>query len=141
VGDGAHVVRCLERTPALGGVEELVLEVDGAICRALVARHPREVQVAIAGRVHRFETADGVREGGHAPAGSGLVTAPMPGKVVAVLVTVGDSVEAGQPLVVVEAMKMESPLLGELDGTVIAVHVAAGEMVDAGAVLIEIAAR
>jgi 3-methylcrotonyl-CoA carboxylase alpha subunit len=62
----------------------------------------------------------------------------MPGKVVKVFVVAGDAVTAGQPLVVVEAMKMETTLSAEIDGTVKAVNANAGDTVDAGAVLVEI---
>ena len=77
---------------------------------------------------------------GHGGAGSGLVTAPMPGKVVAVLVAVGR--RASRPdsrSSLVEAMKMETTLAAEIAGTVQAVHADAGGMVDGGAVLVEIA--
>jgi biotin carboxyl carrier protein len=63
------------------------------------------------------------------------LTAPMPGKVVKVLVAPGDTVEAGQGLVVVEAMKMENELRALKAGRVVSVSVAEGQSVDAGAVL------
>ena len=62
----------------------------------------------------------------------------MPGKVVRVLVKPGDTVAARQPLVVVEAMKMENELRAGRDGTVAEVHVREGVSVDAGALLIVI---
>jgi biotin carboxyl carrier protein len=70
--------------------------------------------------------------------GSSEVTAPIPGKVVAVKVEAGAAVEVGQSLVVLEAMKMENELTAEQAGTVAAVHVAAGDTVDAGTVLVEL---
>lgn len=73
-----------------------------------------------------------------AAAGPSLVAAPIPGKVVTVRVAVGDTVEPGQPLVVLEAMKMENELTASQSGTVTAVHVAPGGTVDAGAVLVEL---
>ncbi|MEY4563526.1 MAG: hypothetical protein RLZZ618_2803 [Pseudomonadota bacterium] len=76
-------------------------------------------------------------ERGTAPAGG--LSAPMPGKVVAVLVAVGQAVTAGQPLAVLEAMKMEHTVLAPKDGTVTAVLCAAGEAVAEGAALLEIA--
>jgi biotin carboxyl carrier protein len=57
-----------------------------------------------------------------------------------VLVAAGDAVTAGQPLVVIEAMKMETTLAAEIDGTVRSVAAEAGAMVDAGSVLVEITA-
>ena len=56
----------------------------------------------------------------------------------AVKVEAGSSVAAGQPLVVLEAMKMENELIAEQAGTVAAVHVAAGDTVNAGTVLVEL---
>jgi biotin carboxyl carrier protein len=70
--------------------------------------------------------------------GPSRLVAPIPGKVVAVNVKPGDAVEAGQSLVVLEAMKMENELVTDQAGTVAAVHVEAGETVDTGAVLVEL---
>ena len=70
--------------------------------------------------------------------GEPTISAPMPGTVIRVLVSEGDRVEARQPLVVVEAMKMETPLVSPFDGTVKAVHVAEGDRVTAGMVLVEL---
>ena len=71
---------------------------------------------------------------------SGSVTASMPGTVVKVDVEVGSIVVAGQPVIVLEAMKMETPLLAPYEGTVVAVHAVAGDRVTTGAVLVEIEA-
>jgi biotin carboxyl carrier protein len=65
------------------------------------------------------------------------VTAPMPGKVLKILVAEGDSVDHGQALAVLEAMKMETTLYAESAATVKKILVSAGQMVDHGAVLIE----
>ncbi len=69
--------------------------------------------------------------------GAGL-TAPMPGKVLTVMASVGESVDEGQPLVVMEAMKMEHQICADVTGTVTAIHYAAGDQVDQSAVLVEI---
>ncbi|MEO8257427.1 MAG: biotin/lipoyl-containing protein [Acidobacteriota bacterium] len=66
------------------------------------------------------------------------VIAPMPGKVIRVLVAAGDAVRLRQPLVVVEAMKMENELRAGRDGHVAAIHVREGVSVDAGTLLIEL---
>ncbi|CAN5341857.1 hypothetical protein BH18ACT12_BH18ACT12_23430 [soil metagenome] len=66
------------------------------------------------------------------------VIAPMPGTVIRLLVAEGDSVRARQPLVVLEAMKMETPLASPYDAVVLAVHVAEGDRVAGGAILVEL---
>jgi len=80
----------------------------------------------------------GRRDDGAAGVGPQRVAAPMPGKVVRVLVNAGDSVRARQPLVVVEAMKMENELRAGRDGAVAEVHVREGMSVEAGALLVVI---
>ena len=71
---------------------------------------------------------------------SNLVSAPMPGTVLKVHVQEGETVKAGKPLVVLEAMKMENSLTAPYDATVRAVHVREGDRVAGGAVLIELEA-
>src|SRR5690606_10662715 len=71
---------------------------------------------------------------------AGLLTAPMPGKIVRVLVSEGDSVERGAPLIVLEAMKMEHTIAAPAAGIVEKVPYAVGDMVDEGAELIVLAA-
>ncbi|HEY3542306.1 MAG TPA: biotin/lipoyl-containing protein, partial [Gaiellaceae bacterium] len=66
------------------------------------------------------------------------ITAPMPGTVIKVLTEKGARVSARQPLVVLEAMKMETPLVSPYDATVRAVHVVEGDRVAGGAVLVEL---
>jgi 3-methylcrotonyl-CoA carboxylase alpha subunit len=66
------------------------------------------------------------------------VVAPMPGTVIRVLVEPGATVAARQPLVVLEAMKMETPLVSPYDASVRAVHVREGDRVAGGAVLVEL---
>lgn len=78
------------------------------------------------------------RRGGAAAAGD--LTAQMPGQVVEVLVTAGDTVTAGQALVILEAMKMEIRVTAPVDGVVAAVMVAAGDVVERGQSLVEVTA-
>jgi acetyl/propionyl-CoA carboxylase alpha subunit len=70
--------------------------------------------------------------------GPAAIEAPMPGTVIRVLVAAGDSVERRQPLLVLEAMKMETPLVSPSAGVVRAVHVEEGAAVAAGALLVEL---
>jgi biotin carboxyl carrier protein len=72
--------------------------------------------------------------------GESGVSAPMPGTVIRVEVAPGDAVRARQPLVVLEAMKMEIPVSSPFDGTVKAVHAAEGDRVAGGALLVDLEA-
>ena len=70
--------------------------------------------------------------------GSGDVTVPMQGTVVKVMVEVGDEVEAGQTVIVLEAMKMENNVTAEKSGTVAEVRVEPGQSVGGGDVVVVI---
>jgi glutaconyl-CoA/methylmalonyl-CoA decarboxylase subunit gamma len=72
--------------------------------------------------------------------GSGTIKAPMPGRVVRVLVTEGEAVEADAPLLIVEAMKMENEVASPGSGVVRRLSVAAGDTVEAGQLLCEVVA-
>ena len=67
----------------------------------------------------------------------GGLVAPMPGKVLDVLVEIGQTVEAGQTLMVLEAMKMEHRILASTPGQITSIHFSAGEQVQQGSVLLE----
>jgi acetyl/propionyl-CoA carboxylase alpha subunit len=75
---------------------------------------------------------------GSAAHGESAVTAPMPGTVIRVEVAQGDDVRAHEPLVVLEAMKMEIPVHSPFPGKVKAVHVSAGDRVAGGSLLVEL---
>jgi acetyl/propionyl-CoA carboxylase alpha subunit len=70
--------------------------------------------------------------------GESAITAPMPGTVIRLEVAPGETVRARQPLVVLEAMKMEISVHSPFEGTVLAVHVAEGDRVAGGTVLVEL---
>ncbi|MBI3400283.1 MAG: biotin/lipoyl-binding protein [Acidobacteria bacterium] len=95
------------------------------------------VAVIVNGR-RRWGPGDKRHDGAGAGSGPQRVAAPMPGKVVRVLVAQGEVVRARQPLVVVEAMKMENELRAGRDGTVSEIHAREGVSVEAGALLIVI---
>ena len=104
--------------------------------------HVGSLPVAVALNGRRRRRADGSHGGAqrdaHGEDSSRRLVAPMPGKVIRVLVGAGDAVKARQPLVVVEAMKMENELRAGRDGHVATIHVREGASVDAGALLIEL---
>jgi biotin carboxyl carrier protein len=106
------------------------------------------VNVRIRGQVFRLEVLEERRKrlretaarGAH-HSGSAQVTAPMPGKVVKVLKQRGAEVQAGEGVVVVEAMKMENELRAPASGVISEVRVQEGQAVEANAVLVVIAAH
>ena len=100
------------------------------------ARRKDSILVSVASASFEFKPAEDSRRARGLAAAE--IVAPMPGKVLKVLVKDGDLVEAGQPLVVIEAMKMETALAAESAALVKRVLVAEGQTVDHGAVLIEL---
>jgi 3-methylcrotonyl-CoA carboxylase alpha subunit len=83
---------------------------------------------------------DLIAHAGDGPAEGGRLTAPMPGKLVAFLAKAGDSVAKGQPLAVMEAMKMEHTISAPRDGTVAELLFAVGDQVSDGAELLKLEA-
>jgi len=100
---------------------------------------PDACHVFSEGRVRSFAKPDPDLDDAGSAADTGpLLTADMPGKVVKVLVTAGDAVTVGQPLVIMESMKMETELAAAVDGRVSQVAVEAGQVVGQGDLLVEI---
>ena len=100
-----------------------------------------EYEVLIGGDCYKFSLMNEqqkavVRAGGKGAAGKALVTSPMPGKVVKLLVSVGEEVQADQGVIVVEAMKMENELKSAIAGKVQEIFVKEGEVVESGAKLL-----
>jgi biotin carboxyl carrier protein len=95
---------------------------------------------AAGGRTYSVELRDPRRYrpggGGGGADGRQTLASPMPGKIVKVLVQAGQQVEAGQGLVVVEAMKMQNEVKAPRNGVAVAVHVSEGDSVGAGAPLV-----
>ena len=120
----------------------VTVEIDGKRHRAWVARNGERLYVHLGGRQWMFEEAsaalDRAAGAGAGGFGGNTVASSMPGKVVKLLVSEGDEVEEGAPLVIVEAMKMETPLPSPASGTVKKVHFAEGDLVDAGQPIVEL---
>ena len=74
-----------------------------------------------------------------APAGAHVQSAPMPGTILDIHVKVGDPVTANQPVMVLEAMKMENEVVADKDGVIASIDVAKGAMVNPGDALFSIA--
>jgi 3-methylcrotonyl-CoA carboxylase alpha subunit len=98
---------------------------------------PGMVTVVLHGTTTVFDRIDKLAPPHTETAGAGRVMAPIPGRVVSVLVQPGEKVARGQVLVVVEAMKMELTLTAPAAGTVSAVHCAVGDMVEEGRDLVD----
>jgi biotin carboxyl carrier protein len=115
--------------------------IDGQSFEARVESHSdSKLRVTVAGR--EFNAAirnprkwKRDRRAGAEAEGPQQVTAPMPGKIVLVLVKTGETVEAGQGIAVVEAMKMQNEIRSPKSGTVERLLVAAGQTVNAGEVV------
>ena len=107
-----------------------------------VSRLPaEEFEVLINGDCHKFTLMNEqrramVRAGGKGSAGKAMLTSPMPGKVVKLLVGEGQEVGAGQGVIVVEAMKMENELKSAVAGKVKEIFVEEGQVVESGAKLL-----
>jgi biotin carboxyl carrier protein len=140
VGEREHRV---ERR-ALGAHVRSLL-VDGESHETAVIRQPDGAwHVGWRGRAHRVELVDPLTHLAEAARGDAgrtgrqVIAAYMPGRVVVVSVAEGDAVEAGAPLVVLEAMKMQNEIQAERAGTVRKLHVAAGQAVEGGDPLLEL---
>jgi biotin carboxyl carrier protein len=124
----------------------LSIRVDGRVVDLTTEGAPPELGVIASG--HRSyvrveserQRAAAAATSGASGSGEDLVRSPMPGRVVRVLVALGDEVESGQPLVVIEAMKMENELRSKRAGKIVEVHVQAGATVEGGAKLLRLGA-
>lgn len=122
---------------------EFLLSSNGQVFNCRVEGEPgsgRTVDVVVGTNRYAVTLADPKRlrgaesTGAHA-GGAATVVAPMPGKVVRVLVEVGDQIEAGAGIVVVEAMKMQNEMKSPKAGTIASLKVEVGATVNAGDVL------
>ena len=144
---GGFTVHAAGETACLAGLrhDRLTHRVSG-----LVGSESFEIGAVIDGEHLHLFTSQGPQVFGYAPplahagedaADVGLLTAPMPGKVIALLCEKGAKVRRGQPLLVIEAMKMEHTLSAPADGEVTELPFAVGDQVTEGARLVGFAAR
>ncbi len=123
--------------------EAMRVRIDARPVEAWVTRQGDTLAVERDGRVFRFRVRDPrapklARRRSQEDSSRGELHAPMPGLVVQVLTHEGEEVEAGHPLVVVEAMKMQNALVAPLKGRVRAIAVAPGTVVESGQLLLAI---
>ena len=109
----------------------LLVRLDERTLRGRAVKVGNEWNVFAAGEQHRLSLRDELHEL-ESDTHGGSLAAPMPGKVIAVLVQKGARVEKGAPLVILEAMKMEHTITAPRAGTVAEIRFAAGEQVDEG---------
>ena len=109
----------------------LLVRLDQRTLRGRAVKVGNEWNVFAAGEQHRLSLRDELHEL-ESDTHGGSLAAPMPGKVIAVLVQKGARVEKGAPLVILEAMKMEHTITAPRAGTVAEIRFAAGEQVDEG---------
>ena len=96
----------------------------------------RKFNVNVNGTVYTVEVEEVGGAVTAAPAAAVTVEAPMPGKILSVNVKAGDKVEAGDVLLILEAMKMQNEIMAPEDGTVSEVRVNAGDTVTTGDVMV-----
>jgi 3-methylcrotonyl-CoA carboxylase alpha subunit len=116
--------------------DELAVTLDGGRRTARVLEHEDERAVFLDGESWQFTAVDPLAPPAGADIAGGRLTAPMPGRVIQLLVAAGEAVRQGQAMMVIEAMKMEHTIAAPRDGVVEAVHYAAGDPVEEGAELI-----
>lgn len=141
----AHVDGVAHTVTPSGGGRILVTAADTHRCVSL-AGEPAPTAASVAGlavavevRTAQAAALASAMSSGRAGARAGSqVKAPMPGRVVRILVSVGQTVERGQPIVIVEAMKMENEMHAPASGTIKAIHAQQGAAVDAGQLLVEL---
>jgi len=124
---------------ARGGLSadgRLTAQIEGARTQATWVRRGDEITLFHAGGTHRFILVQPLASAAGDQGTAGRLTAPMPGKIIAVHVAPGAAVEKGQPLLVMEAMKMEHTIKAPAAGTVDRVRFQVGEQVPEGAELV-----
>jgi biotin carboxyl carrier protein len=142
--DGDEVAARISDLP---GTPIVLLTIGNSVYRVAASRGPGKGRYSLAsdGRRYDAEALDertrAIRELSAAtagPSGPAPVVAPMPGLIVRINVAQGDRVQAGQGLVVMEAMKMENELRAVAAGTVKAIRVTPGTAVERGTTLVEL---
>jgi len=137
VGDATRTVELIRVSDGLA----TLLAADGRSYAVAAQRlGPRRYRVSLGDREFEFHLRDplegDVQPGSDAAGGPQELRAPIPGKVVSIAVAAGEAVVSGQPLLVLEAMKMENRICAEAGGIVETILVSEGETVEGGQVLV-----
>jgi 3-methylcrotonyl-CoA carboxylase alpha subunit len=118
------------------GDGKIAIRLDGAALHGTVRRDGEQIHVFTGGLHYTLHYADPMLHAGELEAAGGRLTAPMPGKVVAVIARDGQTVKKGEPLVIMEAMKMEHTIAAPSDGLVEEILYQVGDQVADGAPLL-----
>ncbi|PWB32409.1 3-methylcrotonyl-CoA carboxylase [Pseudomonas sp. SDI] len=132
-----NLTRAAASTCSLDG-EQLVIDVNGLRRQHLAIRRGSTLYLQWDGELQAVNAYDPIAEADASHSHQGGLSAPMNGSIVRVLVEVGQAVEAGAQLVVLEAMKMEHSIRAPHAGTVKALYCQEGEMVSEGSALVEL---
>ncbi|WP_406672458.1 acetyl/propionyl/methylcrotonyl-CoA carboxylase subunit alpha [Natronospira sp.] len=135
IGEDSLAVELVEVEP-----EALVLAIDGHVQRFDVLADAQDLQITEAGVSHVLKRIDPYAAAGGAAADEAHPGSPMPGRIVAVHVKEGDRVETGDPILVLEGMKMEFTVKAGVAGTVEKLKYGEGDMVEAEVPLVDIQA-
>jgi 3-methylcrotonyl-CoA carboxylase alpha subunit len=119
---------------------DLLADLGGMRVKATVVRHGNCLTILDQGKSHLLTRHNPSAAGDEDEAAAGRLTAPMPGKVVAIMVEVGARVVRGTPLIIMEAMKMEHTINAPCDGAVAEFHFEVGAVVNEGAELLNFTA-
>jgi biotin carboxyl carrier protein len=135
--DGEHVIR-----PVSLSENQVVLEIDGRRETLFLAEDRDHVYVLHRGRQYTLNRSDGSEDWGGEEAGfeggDSTISTPMPGRVVKVLVEPEQDVDAGQPVFIIESMKMENEVKAHHKGKVKSVHAAEGDSLNHGDLVVEL---
>jgi 3-methylcrotonyl-CoA carboxylase alpha subunit len=120
--------------------DRVTFTLAGVAARATVLREGDQLSVILDGATHELRHHDPRAPSGAADSAGGRVVAPMPGRVLDILVAPGDTVARGAVLLVLEAMKVQMRITAPGEGTVAAIRCAVGDLVEDGAELVALEA-
>ena len=139
LGEGMQVDDARLAVRSLGG-GDFIATVDGRGERLCAVAHGDAIYVQLKGRAWRIDRVDATRSrGGSASEAAGASVAPMPGVVVSVHTSEGQAVRQGDPLMVIESMKLQMTIGAAADGVVAELPFAVGQTFQRGAMLVRIA--
>ena len=117
---------------------DILADLDGTRIRATVVRQGAEHTIITSTCTHRLTLYDPTAQAAEREGEGGSLTAPMPGKIIAVLTEAGAQVKRGAPLLIMEAMKMEHTITAPMDGVVAVINYGVGAVVNDGAELLSL---